>query len=97
MSYRLTAKAEEGILRIFIEGAQLFGVNQSELYHQELAHLFDLIAANPQIARERTEISPPVRVRPHKAHLIVYLIEEGGDVLIIRVRHAHEDWESDPS
>ncbi|MGX5801434.1 type II toxin-antitoxin system RelE/ParE family toxin [Bradyrhizobium sp. Arg314] len=27
-----------------------------------------------------------------KAHLIVYRVEEGGDVFIVRVRHGHEDW-----
>ncbi len=54
--------------------------------------LFDLIVANPQMARERHEISPPVRVHPFKAHLIVYTVLETGDVLIIRIRHSHEDW-----
>jgi toxin ParE1/3/4 len=54
--------------------------------------IFGLIAANPRMARERLELSPPMRIYPSKAHLIIYRIEEGGDILIVRVRHGHEDW-----
>ncbi|MCB1516931.1 MAG: type II toxin-antitoxin system RelE/ParE family toxin [Hyphomicrobiaceae bacterium] len=96
MNYRLTGQAEEDILRIFVEGARLFGIDQAERYHLELTRLFELIAANPKLARERMEISPPVRMHPHKAHLIIYVTDEVGKVLIVRVRHAHEDWESEP-
>ena len=55
----------------------MFGVDQARRYHDELFALFDLIAANPRIARERNEIEPPVRIQPFKAHLIVYRVEEG--------------------
>ncbi|MCB9992627.1 MAG: type II toxin-antitoxin system RelE/ParE family toxin [Hyphomicrobiaceae bacterium] len=96
MGFRLTAKAEEDILRIFAEGAERFGIMRAEAYHLELAALFDLIAANPQIALERHEIAPPVRIHPHKSHLIVYLTDPDGGVLIVRIRHGQEDWESDP-
>ena len=96
MAYRLTEKAEEDVLRVFMQGVHLFGLSQAEHYHQELERLFALIAANPLVARERPEISPPVRIHPHKAHLVVYLADENGDVLIVRVRHGHEDWENGP-
>ena len=96
MSYRLTRKAEEDLLRIFLEGARLFGISQAELYHLELEGLFELISANPLVARERSEISPPIRIHPHKAHIVVYLVDQNKDVLIVRVRHGHEDWENDP-
>lgn len=95
MGYRLTQKVEEDIIRIYREGVILFGQEQAEHYHYELA-LFRLIADNPKMARERAEISPTVRIHPHMAHLIVYIVEENGDVLIIRIRHNHEDWQSAP-
>lgn len=41
------------------------------------------------------EYSPVVRVHPYRAHVIVYQIENGG-IVIVRVRHGHEDWESSP-
>jgi len=94
--YRLTRAAEDDLIGIFRQGAVLFGPVQAERYFRELEKVFDLIAASPEIARERAEISPPVRVHPHKTHLVVYLIEDGGGVLIVRIRHSHEDWVSAP-
>ncbi len=51
-----------------------------------------VIAASPQIARERNELSPPARIHPCGSHVIVYVTEPDGDVLVVRVRHAREDW-----
>lgn len=96
MSYRLTRVAEDDIIRIYLDGARLFGPEQAERYHHELESVFDLIGHNPKLARQRHEITPPVRIHPHRSHLIVYLDDEHGGVLILRVRHSHEDWESDP-
>jgi len=50
---------------------------------------------NPGAARERTELGPPVRVHPYRAHLVIDEIE-AGDVFVLRVRHGHEDWQTSP-
>ncbi|UXS05304.1 type II toxin-antitoxin system RelE/ParE family toxin (plasmid) [Agrobacterium tumefaciens] len=50
----------------------------------------------PRMVRERKEISPPVRIHPFKAHLVVHRIMENGSILVIRIRHGHEDWGGDP-
>lgn len=92
MSFRLSLAAEEDIVRIAEQGVRLFGAVQARQYHDELFAIFDLIAASPQIARERLELAPPMRIHPFKAHLVVYRIESDGDVFIVRVRHGHEDW-----
>ena len=97
MNYRLTRAAENDIIRIYVDGARLFGEAQAERYHQELESVFELLAANPRMARERHEIAPPVRVHPFKAHLVVYVIEDSGGILIVRVRHGHEDWADTPA
>jgi toxin ParE1/3/4 len=95
MGYRLTREAEEDVVGIAETGLRLFGAAQARRYHDDLFNLFELIAANPRMARERDEVSPPVRLFPFKAHLVVYLVDENGDVLIIRVRHGHENWIDD--
>lgn len=74
---------------------RLFGLAQARRYHDELFATFDLIAANPGMARERHELSPPMRIHPFKAHLVIYRIEEIGSILIVRVRHGDEDWASE--
>jgi len=94
MSFKLSAEAEEDIIAIAEQGVRMFGVDQAKRYNDELFSLFDLIAANPRIARERNKIEPPVRIHPFKAHLIVYRIEDDEKIFIVRICHGHEDWAS---
>lgn len=96
MSFHLSVEAEEDIIALAEQGVRMFGLAQARRYHDELFAVFDLIAANPRMARERQEISPPVRIHPFKAHLVVYRIEEKEAVFVIRIRHGHEDWAGDP-
>ena len=37
----------------------------------------------------------PVRVRPYKSHVILYVVDEAG-ALVLHIRHGHEDWQTDP-
>ncbi|MEO1702353.1 MAG: type II toxin-antitoxin system RelE/ParE family toxin [Pseudomonadota bacterium] len=92
MGYKLSVAAENDIQQIAEIGIELFGIEQAWHYHEALFEIFDLLADNPRMARERFEISPPVRIHPYKAHLIVYTVDEQDDILIVRVRHGHEDW-----
>jgi toxin ParE1/3/4 len=89
MEFKLSVLAEDDIIAIAEQGIAMFGPLQAKRYHAELFN-------NPQMARAREEISPPVRVHPFKAHLIIYQIEADGAVFVIRVRHAFEDWGRDP-
>lgn len=95
MAYRLTRKAAEDIIAIYQDGIRLFGAVQAEKYHSAMEKAFQLLSENPELAREREEITPPVRVHPHGTHLIVYIVERNGDILIVRVRHGREDWQEE--
>jgi toxin ParE1/3/4 len=96
MTFRLSGKAVEDIVQIWIDGTALFGLEQAERYHDGLAAIFRFLSENPRAARLRTEINPPIRVHPFKAHLICYEIDSKDDILILRVRHGREDWVGDP-
>jgi toxin ParE1/3/4 len=96
MHFSLSVEAEEEIIAIAEQGVLMFGSAHARRYHDELFAVLDLIAANPRMAREREEISPPVRIHPFKAHLVVYRVEENGAVFVIRIRHGHEDWAGNP-
>jgi len=96
MHFSLSVEAEEDIIAIAEQGVRMFGSEQARRYHDDLFTVLDLIAANPRMAREREEISPPVRIHPFKAHLVVYRIEANGEIFMIRIRHGQEDWASDP-
>lgn len=95
MAYKLSNAAENDVIRTYIEGAADFGIPQAESYHAKLERTFQLLAENPRMARERLEISPPVRVHPCGVHVIIYIVESD-DVFIIRVRHQREDWIESP-
>lgn len=96
MNFKLSVRAENDIIAIAEEGIRLFGPIQAKRYHDDLFNVLDLIGANPQIARERKEISPPVRIHPFKTHLIVYQISGNGTIFVIRIRHRYEDWSNGP-
>jgi len=88
---KLTAAAARDLSNIYRHGFERFGKIQADRYYDMLMETLDVIAANPRIARERTEISPPVRIHPFVAHIIIYESIELG-AIILRVRHRREDW-----
>lgn len=92
MTYRTTRQADQEIIDIYLRGCREFGQRQAELYHDGLARAFDLIATEPRIARERREFTPPVRLHPYKSHLIIYVLDDVG-VLIVRVLRRRQEWE----
>lgn len=94
MAYRLSRKADEDVVGIYVEGARAFGAEQAETYHVGLTETLAFLAEYPKAARERTETQPPVRVHPYRSHIVVYVIE-GNDILVLRVRHGREDWDSE--
>jgi toxin ParE1/3/4 len=93
MAYRTTAQADQDIIDIYLWGWREFGQPQAERYHAGLAAALDLIADNPRIARERHEFTPTVRLHPYQSHMIVYLLDDMG-VLVVRVLNGRQDWES---
>ena len=94
-SYRLTRAASDDLVDIFIDGTDRFGRAQADKYHDGMEAVFAFLAEYPRAARLRQEINPPVRAHPYKAHLIVYDIEPDNGIVILRVRHSREDWQSE--
>lgn len=91
MAYRLSRKAEEDILDIYLTGAEAFGEDQAERYHAGLRQTFEFLSGFPRAAPERAELGRTSRVHPYKSHIIIYRLDRT-DILIQRVRHGSEDW-----
>ena len=83
---------EEDIIEIVLIGTELFGESQAEHYHAQLELCFQFLADNPLAAPERHELQPAVRIHPVISHIVLYQVNDNGDIFIIRVRHKHEDW-----
>ena len=92
MSYKTTRQADQDIVDIYVHGVQELGTAHAERYHQGLIRTFELLSANPRLARERTEFVPPVRIHPYEAHLILYMVRDDG-ILVVRVLHGRQEWE----
>lgn len=82
--------AETDLSGIWHYGADNWGIEQADRYADSLFALFDLLADFPEMARERSEFTPAVRIHPSGAHLVIYRAE-GQGVEIIRILHAHQN------
>lgn len=92
---RLTPAAQADLAAIWTHTEQTWSVAQADAYVAGIRKTLNLLLDNPEIARERDEIVPPVRIHRHRSHLIVYQIA-APFLDVIRVRHAHEDWMANP-
>jgi toxin ParE1/3/4 len=59
MGYKLTRRAEQDLIDIYIEGFRQFGEAQAEAYAQKLVETFELLAKFPRLARERVGYRRP--------------------------------------
>ena len=82
--------AQSDLSQIWHYGADTWGVEQAERYADGLFAVFDLLAEFPEMARERAEFVPPVRIHPSGAHLVIYR-REGEGIEILRIMHARQN------
>jgi toxin ParE1/3/4 len=76
MKLRKSSLAERDLENIYRFGFERFGYHVAESYAESLLNALDLIAENPLMARLHVEFKRPVRIHPHRAHLIVYEVVE---------------------
>ncbi len=86
----LRPAARTDLAKIWQDGAATWGAEQADRYADGLFSLFDLLAAFPEMSRDRTEFTPPVRIHPSGAHLVIYR-KEGPEVEIVRILQGHQN------
>lgn len=89
--HRLTPQALTDLEDIWRYTAETWSIAQADNYTDELARVFETIAAFPTLARERIEFNPPVRIHTHGRHLIVYLLS-ADHIVVLRVLGGSQDW-----
>ena len=89
--YRLTPSAVADLEEIWLYTADTWSIAQANRYSDSFAQSLETIMAIPEIARERTEFSPPVRIHPSGQHHVVYRIEVD-HILVIRILGGRQDW-----
>jgi toxin ParE1/3/4 len=89
--WTIRPKAELDLSDIWLSGVEIWGVERADRYMKGLFAAFDVLADFPEMARERAEFSPPVRMHSNGSHLILYVVQN--DVVeIIRVLHPRQDF-----
>jgi len=88
--YLFSKEAEKDLIDIYRYGFLTHGENQAEQYLQSLKEKCQFLANNPNLSRERTEFTPPIRINGHSQHLIVYLNKEDS-IIVVRILHKKMD------
>jgi toxin ParE1/3/4 len=71
MRLEFSVAAEQDLIQIYLYGAVNFGTDQAELYYAGLQRTFDMLLAQPRLAKEHRKFTPPVRIHFHKSHVII--------------------------
>jgi len=91
VAYKLTNRAEVDIEEIYEYSILNFGLTTASQYLDKLYTRFDVLAQNPGLGINYTDIAPGLRRYEHTSHSIYYTRLDTGDVLIVRVLGAHQD------
>lgn len=87
------ALVDQDLVDIWLYTFDEWGEKQADKYLDDLETAIKLLAEQPLISRNCTELDPPVRIHHHGHHLIVYLALDDG-ISIIRVLHESMDVDS---
>ena len=85
-NYRLTVRAEDDLLDIFLFGLEQFGLMQAERYKAGFERCFTILADNPKLGRTANAVAPGLRRHEHESHIVLYEEAEDG-VLIVALVH----------
>jgi len=91
--FRLSPASQNDLDKIWDYTAEMWSPDQADVYLRGLSDKLGDLCRHPEIARERIEINPPVRVHPYRSHLIIYRIEDD-HLAIIRVVHGRQRWQA---
>lgn len=86
-TYRLTPAAQKDLEGIWTYTNEHRGIERTLDYIDSIEAACVRLSEMPQMCRERHEYVPPVRIHPHREHLIIYIIN-GANIDVIRILHA---------
>ncbi len=91
--FHLSVEADEDILEIARFSIEIWGLQQSLKYKEELHNCFKLLAKNPEIGRNASFYSPSLKRYSYKAHTIFFKEVVDG-IFIVRILGQRMDFES---
>jgi len=91
--YRTTVRAKSDLREIGRFTQHRWGQKSRIEYLARMESVCGRLAANPSLGRSRDELPQGVLSFPVGRHLIIYKVEDAGQVLIIRVLHQSMDYQ----
>ncbi len=88
--YVFSKEAENDLVEIYRYGFINYGKNKADQYIEALKEKCQFLADLPNICPDRDEFNPTVKIYHHRKHLIIYVIENNG-ILIVRILHDRMD------
>ncbi len=88
--YVFSNEAENDLIEIYRYGFINYGESKADLYIEALKEKYQFLADMPNLCTDREEFNPSIKIHHHKKHLIIYVIETNG-ILIVRVLHERMD------
>jgi toxin ParE1/3/4 len=88
--WTLSENAADDLIEIFVYMYREFGEWQAETYTEEIESKFSILAENPKMGREISEITGEYRQSVYHSHVIVYRAERQG-IFIVRVLHRRQN------
>jgi toxin ParE1/3/4 len=76
---------------LYLQGVERWGPVQARAYLEALDRLFDLLSEQPDIARQRREITPAVHIHPFRSHVVIYACN-ATECDILRVVSSRSNW-----
>lgn len=89
--FRLTPAAEADLDDIWQYTMRTWSAERADRYTDDLFDGFDLLVHNPNLGRKVEGFGARYRRLPVQHHLVFYIAEPSGDVLIVRILHERVD------
>ena len=88
--FQLTPDAKASMMQIARYTQQTWGVKQRNSYMQLIDACFHALAASPRQGKSRPEIHHAIRSHPVGKHVVFYMIQMNG-IVIVNVLHERMD------
>lgn len=91
-TYRVTASAARDLRSILDATTETHDSKSAVQYLKRLCDVLDLVANNPDLGRPRPETNPPVHCHPHERHVVLYVVDMSG-IVVLRILGGWQNWQ----
>ncbi len=91
--YDVSLEAAEDLYRIWAYTVDNWSEEQADHYYASLVACFELISRSPAMSgKPYVEIIPGLRARHVGHHMVFFILQDNGRVLIVRILHERMDY-----